>query len=106
MKDEKGSGRRLDTVMEGATVEAHGVIVTPVARVRGGADAKREEKGEWRYAWAAIRPTKAIVRDRSGRRSELDLASTEEQALGAMAAVGVVVAVVMILISAFARRQR
>lgn len=106
MKDEKGSGRRLDTVMEGATVEAHGVIVTPVARVRGGADAQRNENGEWRYAWAAIQPTKAIVRDRSGRESELTLASVERQVLGAMAAVGAVVALVMVLISLGAGKRR
>jgi predicted carbohydrate-binding protein with CBM5 and CBM33 domain len=105
VKDEKGSQRRLDTTIEGATVEAHGVIVTPVARVRGTADAQRNASGEWRYAWAAIQPTKAIVRDRSGRRSEVRLGPTEGQVLGAMAAVGAVVALVMIMISLIARKR-
>jgi hypothetical protein len=87
-------------------VEARGVIVTPVARVRGMADAQRNESGEWRYAWAAIQPTKAIVRDRSGRSSELRLGPTEGQVLGAMAAVGAVVALVMIFVSIVAGERR
>ena len=106
MKDEKGSQTRLDLELEGATVEAHGVMVTPVARVRGMANAQRDERGEWRYAWAAIQPRKAIVRDQSGQTSELKLAPTEGQVLGAMAALATVVAVVTLLISLIARKPR
>lgn len=105
MKKEEGSQRRVDATMEGATVEVHGVMVTPAARVRGAADARREERGAWRYAWARIQPAGAIVRDPSGQTSELKLAPTERQVLGAMAAVGLVVAVVTVTISALTRKQ-
>ena len=106
MKDEKGLGKPIDREVEGETVEAHGVMVTPVARVRGQAGGNRDERGEWRYGWAAIRPVKMIVRDRAGQTNEVRLEPTEEQVLGGMAAVGLVVAAVMILISILARRQR
>jgi hypothetical protein len=100
MKDNATVRKPFDREMEGPTVEAHGVMVTPVARVRGMADAKNEPQGRWRFAWTAIRPVKMIVRDRTGETHEVKLASTEGRVLGAMAAVGAIVAVVMILISA------
>jgi hypothetical protein len=96
----------FDREVQGAVVEAHGVIVTPVARVRGMADARNEERARWRFAWAAIRPAKMIVRDRVGQTREVKLAPTEGQALGAMAVIGLTVAAATLLISLFARKGR
>jgi hypothetical protein len=106
MKDDKGSLKPMDAEVAGATVEAHGVMVTPVARVRGKADARSEENGSWRYAWAAIQPVKMTVRDQTGQTSEVKLAPTEGQVLGAMAVVGLLVAVIALVISALAGKQR
>ena len=105
MKEKKGSNKPIDTEIAGETVEAHGVMVTPCARVRGQAGANRDERGTWKWGWAAIQPTKIAVQDRAGQLSEVKLEPTEGQVLGAMAAVGVLVAAVMILISLIARRR-
>jgi hypothetical protein len=107
MKDTKGTSKPVDMEMEGATVEAHGVMVTPVARVRGQAGGNSGGRGSWRYAWAAIRPVRMNVRDATGQTSEVQLAPTEGQVLAAMAATGLLVAVVTVVISLLAgRRQR
>lgn len=105
MKDEKGLSKPIDREVEGATVEAHGVMVTPVARVRGQAGGNSDERGEWRYGWAAIRPVKMIVRDQRGQTSEVKLASAEGPVLGGMAAAAALIAAVMILISVLARKR-
>lgn len=105
MKEKKGSNKPIDAEIAGETVEAHGVMVTPVARVRGVADANSDERGSWKWGWAAIQPTKIAVQDRTGQLSEVKLEPTEDQVLGAMAAVGLIVAAVMILISLVARRE-
>lgn len=106
MKDEKGLSKPVDRQMEGATVEAHGFMVTPVARVRGQAGGNSDERGDWRYGWAAIRPVKMIVRDPTGQTREVRLAPTEGQVLAEMARSALIVALVMGAISLLARKLR
>jgi hypothetical protein len=96
----------MDAEIAGATVEAHGIMVTPVARVRGKADARSEEDGSWRYAWATIQPVSMTVRDQTGQTSEVKLAPTEGQVLGAMAVFGLLVAVVAVVVSTLAGKKR
>ena len=46
MKEAKTPGKPVDTEVEGATVESHGFMVTPVARVCGGRPAPAATDGE------------------------------------------------------------
>jgi predicted carbohydrate-binding protein with CBM5 and CBM33 domain len=106
MKEAKGPKKPIDKEIAGETIEAHGVIVTPFARVRCQADAQSDERGSWKWGWAVIQPTRVTTQDRTGQLGVVKLQPTEGQVLGAMAAVAVVVAVVSVLISALARKQR
>lgn len=105
MKDEKGLNKPVDREIEGATVEAHGITVTPVARVRGQAGGNSDERGSWKWGWAAIRPVRITVRGRDGQTSDVKLEPTEGQVLAGMAAFGLVVAALAVLISVVARRR-
>ena len=106
MKEAKGPGKPVDLELEGATVEAHGYMVTPVARVRGQMAAGGDERGRWEYAWAAIRPARMTVRDVAGQANDVKLVNSEGMILTAMAFIGLVVAAVSLLVAFVAREQR
>ena len=106
MKEAKTPGKPVDTEVEGATVESHGFMVTPVARLRGQAGAGGDERGNWEYAWVAVRPVRMTVRDATGQTENVKLVNSEGMILTAMAFIGLVVAAVSLLISLLARKQR
>jgi hypothetical protein len=106
MKDALKSGQSFDEETTGEPVEAHGYIVTPVARVRGKAGSMSDERSNGRYGWAAIRPIRAIITDRNGNTQELRIVNQDAQAVTAMAAMGLVVFVVSLVISVLLRTTR
>lgn len=106
MNDSMGSAQPFDQEVTGEPVEAHGYVVAPVARMRGRLGSSDNEQGRGRYGWAAIRPVKASVLDRSGNVQEVRITNIEQQAIAAMAGVGLVVAVLSVLISLLARARR
>ncbi len=106
MNDMKAGTSPIDRELVGEPVEAHGYVVTPVARVRARVGESDDEQGRGRYGFAAIRPVKVTVVDRSGNAQELKIVNAEQRAIAGMAAVGLAVAVVSVLIALLARTRR
>jgi predicted carbohydrate-binding protein with CBM5 and CBM33 domain len=106
MDDPLKSAQPVDQEMTGEPVEAHGYVVTPVARVRGKLGVSENEEGRWRYGWMAVRPVKASVIDRSGNTQEVRIVDAQQKAITGMLAVGLVVAAVSLLISLLVGARR
>lgn len=98
------SAPKIDEEMPGPPVEAHGYIVTPYARVRGMVGSQESAQASGRYGWAAIRPVRMTVQDRSGEVREVRLMDIQGQALRALALVAALVAVASVVISIFSSR--
>jgi hypothetical protein len=105
MNEALRSTPRIDKEVAGQPVEAHGFIVTPVARVRGMAGATDDENGSGRYGWAAIRPVRMIVQNPQGGSEELALPNMEARLFALLAGIGLVVIVATTLIPALGRRK-
>ncbi len=106
MNDTKSSATPVDQVVTGEPIEAHGYVVTPVARVRGRLGTSDTADGRGRYGWVAIRPVKVTATDRSGNTQDVRIVNVEQQALSGMAAAGIAVAAITLLISLLARARR
>jgi hypothetical protein len=106
MNDTLRSAQPFDQEVTGDPVEAHGYVVTPVARVRGRLGSSNDERGSGRWGFAAIRPLKVSVLDREGNTQELRIVNTQQQAIAAMASVGLIVALISLLIPLLARARR
>lgn len=99
MNDPMRSAQPVDQELSGEPVEAHGYLVTPVARVRGRLGTIDDERGSGRYGWVAIRPLRATVVDRLGNARQLRFVNAQAQAIAGMAAAALAVAVLSVLLS-------
>ena len=104
MREAMKSAPRIDEEVAGMPVEAHGYIVTPIARVRGLVGAQENEQSSGRYGWAAIRPLKMTIQDRMGATSEVHLVDVEAQAHRGMLIGAAVVVVASLLVSVVTHR--
>ncbi len=96
----------IDQEITGETVEAHGYVVTPVARLRGRLGTMGDENSSGRFGWAAMRPLRVNVVDRNGGAQEVRIMDMQAQALTGMVGAGLFVAVVCVLISLVSRTGR
>jgi hypothetical protein len=97
---------RIERDVTAEPVEAHGYIVTPLARIRGRLGSSNDERGSGNWGWVAIRPARMTVHDPSGQAREVRLDSVQAQALTGMAVAGILVALVSMLISALSRSKQ
>lgn len=103
MKDAFGSAPPIDTEVTGTPVEAHGYIVTPVARMRGRLGSSSNEQGSGTYGWARIQPVQMSVVDSSGHAELIRLKDAQTQALTAMALLGFLMALLSLIIPRLVR---
>jgi hypothetical protein len=106
MKEAFGSAPPIDTEVTGTPVEAHGYIVTPVARMRGRLGTSSSEQASGTYGWVRIQPVQASVLDANGRAQLIRLNSVQTQARTGMAVVGLLVALVSLLIPILVRARQ
>lgn len=99
MNDPKGSAQPVDQEQSSEPVEAHGYLVTPVARMRGRLGMIDDERGSGRYGWVSIRPLRATVVDQMGNARQLRFVNAQSRALAGMALAALAAAALSLLIS-------
>ena len=104
---EKGSTpSKIDRRLVGDPMEIDGRSVQVVARLRGRLGAGGNEQGGGAGGQFSLEPVEVIVREADGVESTLTLADPTAQALRAMTAVAVAVAVLSIKLAVLARLWR
>ncbi len=98
MKNTLRAATPVDVEMAGMPVEAHGYIVTPVARFRGRVGSNGDERSSGSYGWMRIQPVRMDVVDRDGNKHEVRIVNMETQLRLRLVAVGIFVALASVLV--------
>jgi hypothetical protein len=106
MKDTLRAATPIDVEMSGMRVEAHGYIVTPVARMRGRIGSSSDERASGRYGWVEIRPVRMDVVDRDGNMRKVRLVDTQAQFMWALLIAGKLMALLGLLLPVLLSRAR